>query len=246
MEESSEESRRELTLNVLAIDTSLGACSVAMACERGGTWDLTTRFEAMPRGHSERLMPMIREVVDEAGIELAGLRLICVTVGPGTFTGVRIGLAAAKGLALATQADLVGESSLALIAAGYLRANEADYSQRDVMVAVDARRNQIYFQSFANNGIAIADPVVLAPEDAASGLGEGTLVVGSGASMVAEAAICTGKVVTIAGENLQPDARDLVKLGLRAPRISGTISPLYLRPPDAKPQTRSRLGKANQ
>jgi tRNA threonylcarbamoyladenosine biosynthesis protein TsaB len=100
---------------VLAFDTSAGACSAAVLGGDGTV--LARRCEALERGHAERLLPMLRDVLAEAGVEIADLALLAVTIGPGTFTGIRIGLAAARGLALASGLPLVGVTSLEAVAA---------------------------------------------------------------------------------------------------------------------------------
>ena len=90
-------------MNVLAFDTCLGAVSVAVRWQGpGGDWLTRHAHEARERGHAERLMPMIAEVMEDAGLAFSDLDRIAVTVGPGTFTGVRVGVAAARGLALAS------------------------------------------------------------------------------------------------------------------------------------------------
>ncbi|MCH7931874.1 MAG: tRNA (adenosine(37)-N6)-threonylcarbamoyltransferase complex dimerization subunit type 1 TsaB, partial [Proteobacteria bacterium] len=92
-------------MNVLALDTATAACSVALWSD--GTV-LAQRFATMARGHAEALMPMVEAVMAEAGLAFADLDLVATTVGPGTFTGLRVGLAAARGLALAGGLPIVG------------------------------------------------------------------------------------------------------------------------------------------
>ncbi|HEY6669359.1 MAG TPA: tRNA (adenosine(37)-N6)-threonylcarbamoyltransferase complex dimerization subunit type 1 TsaB, partial [Methyloceanibacter sp.] len=95
-------------MNILALDTSMGACSAAVLRDDGAARHLVVREALMARGHAEALMPMIAEVMAEAGLDFAALGLIAATVGPGSFTGVRIAIAAARGLALVTPAKLYG------------------------------------------------------------------------------------------------------------------------------------------
>jgi tRNA threonylcarbamoyladenosine biosynthesis protein TsaB len=99
---------------ILALDTALSACSVALV-EDGQT--LVSRVEPMARGQAERLAPMVNEVMVEAGLSFKSLDRIAVTCGPGAFTGLRIGLAFARGLALALDKPCVGISTLEVLAA---------------------------------------------------------------------------------------------------------------------------------
>ena len=103
-------------MNILALDTSMGACSAAVLRADGAASSLHARQEAMARGHAEALMPMVAEVLAEAWIAARDLDLIAATEGPGSFTGVRIAIAAARGLALATGAKLYGTDSLTVMA----------------------------------------------------------------------------------------------------------------------------------
>src|SRR5262245_40111618 len=121
-------------MNILALDTSMGACSAAVLRGDGGTPKLFARQEQMARGHAEALMPMVAETMAEAALPFAQLDLIAATRGPGSFTGVRIAIAAARGLALVTKAKLFGVDSLAVMAH-----EAAAQSSGPFAVAVDAR-----------------------------------------------------------------------------------------------------------
>ena len=104
-------------MNILALDTSMGACSASVLRADGGPARvLHLREQMMERGHAEALMPMVAEVMQEAGLDFAGVDLIAATTGPGSFTGVRIAIAAARGLALVTRAQLYGTDSLTVMA----------------------------------------------------------------------------------------------------------------------------------
>src|ERR1044072_336336 len=95
-------------MTILALDMSMEACSAALLRADGTVRDLFARETLMARGHAEALMPMIAEVMEEARLNFAALDLIAATTGPGSFTGVRIAIAAARGLALVTHAKLYG------------------------------------------------------------------------------------------------------------------------------------------
>lgn len=235
----------------LAFDTCFAGCSVA------ATWDgpggdgpegasQCWRFERLVRGHAERLTPMIGEVMSEAPFGFDKIGLIVVTTGPGTFTGQRVGIAAARALALATGAPVGTLSSLAVMA--YTAAAEFpdEVAGKALAVAVDARRGEIYFQVFTGADLSpLGPPELTTPEVAARVLGElgaALIAVGSGASLLAEHAQGLGVSVSARLPTLEPDVRFIppgaVVAGHDLPR------PLYLRPPDAKPQDGAALARA--
>lgn len=224
-------------MNTLAMDTCFGACSVA------ATWgpSLDTagayRFERLARGHAERLAPMIEEVMVEAPFGFSDIARIVVTNGPGTFTGQRIGIAAARALSLATGAPVASLSSLAVMAyAATAELAGSETAGKVLAVAVDARREAIYFQAFAGpSWTELGKPVLATPEEAARTLGHsGTVAVGSGAALLAEAAERVGVPITVRLSTLEPDVRFIPEAAI----VTSTVAPrpLYLRPPDAKPQ----------
>jgi len=204
---------------VLGLDTCLNSCSVAAL---DGARVLASRREVMARGHQERLAPMAREVVAEAGREWADFDRIAVTVGPGSFTGLRVGVAFAKGLASALDRPAVGIGALEALAA------EAEGL---VAAVIDARRDQLYLQIF-EDGAPLMAPDVLAPGAAAARLvelagGRRLTLVGSGAPLLAPAA---------PGAEVWPlegcDARQVARLAMA--RAPAPLRPLYLRAPDAR------------
>jgi tRNA threonylcarbamoyladenosine biosynthesis protein TsaB len=225
-------------MNMLAFDTCFDACSVCVArWSDGVVVELASALERFQTGHAERLVPMIDEAMGRAGATFAELDRLAVTVGPGTFTGTRIGIAAARGLALATGAEVVGASSLAVMAevAGHeLGARAPD---EDMAVAVDARRGEVYVQLFAAGERNASSPMLLTVEDAARlGGGGPLLVVGSGAAAVAAAAERAGRPATARLAGLLPTASALARMAAGLAPAEGPLQPLYLRPPDAKPQ----------
>jgi len=174
-------------MNILALDTSMGACSAAVLREGDSAQRLHALLVEMPRGHAEALMPMVEEVLAEAEIEARDLDLIAATVGPGSFTGVRIAIAAARGLALVTRAKLFGTDSLTvMVRAARLAGSEPN---GPLAVAVDARRGMLYLGIYDEAGTKLDGPLLIAPEEAVSRLPETLrLAVGSGAPLLAEAA----------------------------------------------------------
>lgn len=228
-------------MTLLAFDTSMAACSAAVWHD--GT--VAHRFEAMARGHAEALFPMIRDVMADAGASFAELRAIAVTSGPGSFTGVRVGVAAARGLALAADKPVIAATSLEVIAYGATTRMKPEQVSAPFVVAMDARRGELYCQQFAN-GRAVSDAQALSPEDCAHTMPHGTCVaVGSGAALLAHAVGADGRVVALQPEIL-PDAADLAAICADRPPETTPLSPLYLRAPDAKPQEGfavARLGR---
>ncbi|MEZ5829497.1 MAG: tRNA (adenosine(37)-N6)-threonylcarbamoyltransferase complex dimerization subunit type 1 TsaB [Hyphomicrobiales bacterium] len=221
-------------MNILALDTSMGACSAAVSRVADGMRTLHARYAEMPRGHAEALMPMVHEVLSESGLDPRDIDVLAATQGPGSFTGVRIAIAAARGLALVTKAKLYGTDSLTVMARAAVDGLEP---QGPFAVAVDARRGMLYFGLYNATGCKLDGPRLVGPDDAASLLPDDCeLTVGSGGSLLADAATRPGSIVS-ALPDLQPNAAVLAQLALDAGETSAMLRPLYLRPPDAKPQT---------
>jgi len=219
-------------MRLLAIETCMAACSAAVTGEDGAGQTVALR-ELRERGHAEAIMPMVAAAMERAHCRFQDLERIAVTVGPGSFSGVRVGVAAARGLALATGAPLVGLTTLAVMAKGARRV--LGLGEEPLAVAHDARRGQVYFAFFDGKGGALGEIALLAPAAAADLLEKGARVAGSGARLLAEAR--PGARFRTALPDLLPDAADLALMALKARPVEGPVSPLYLRPPDAKPQT---------
>jgi len=222
-------------MNVLAFDTCFGACSAAVL-RRAGTQAprLTCRFELRESGHAEALLPMIRAVMNESRTAFADLDRIAVTVGPGTFTGTRTAIAAARGLALAARVPAVGASSLAVMAAGAERRLGREELSGDLAVAVDVRRGEVYVQLFRRPGLAPRTAPLRLTYRAAAGLGGAgpLLLAGSGAEKVATEATALGRRILVRLPELQPDAADLAGMAPDLEPGSEPVRPLYLREPD--------------
>ncbi|MFZ5930672.1 MAG: tRNA (adenosine(37)-N6)-threonylcarbamoyltransferase complex dimerization subunit type 1 TsaB [Pseudomonadota bacterium] len=212
-------------MRILALDTCLAACSVAI-------WQdgvvLARDWQPMQRGHAEALLPMLENVRAQAGLDYAAFDRLAVSIGPGSFAGVRVGLAAARGICVARSLPLVGVNTLELMAA-------AITGDAPIGVALDARNDQIYFQAFAK-GAALCPPALLTLAGAAvfiRELGGALQLVGNGAAQLAMH--CAGTVVHTSHPDLLPDA--VLLAGLAASREAcpaDQVAPLYLRAPDAK------------
>lgn len=232
-------------MNTLAFDTCFGACSAAATWVTPQGLAGAFRFERMARGHAERLLPMVGEVMAEAPFGFSELQRIVVTTGPGTFTGQRIGIAAARALSLATGAPVAPLTSLAAMA--YTAAAElgAEADGRVLAVAVDARRDEIYFQAFAGSQWTALDaPALLTPEAAARRLeGRDVVSVGSGAALLAVAGEGAGLSIAQRLPALEADVRFVPEAAIVV--AATPPRPLYLRPPDAKPQDGKSLARAS-
>lgn len=147
-------------MKLLALDTATEACSAAVWVDG----QIHARFEIAGRDHTQRLLPAVAAVLAEAGVRYAQLDGLVCGLGPGSFAGVRIGVAFTQGVALAHELPVVGVSSLALLAQRALNAGGAE----QVLAAIDARMGEVYFQCFARdaNGLARAssNAVVAAPD----------------------------------------------------------------------------------
>jgi tRNA threonylcarbamoyladenosine biosynthesis protein TsaB len=209
-------------LILLALDTCLDACSVAVWAD-GRV--LAQASEPMRRGHQERLAVMAAETMAEAGTAFSSLDRIGVTLGPGSFTGLRVGLAFAKGLGLALDRPVVG--------IGVLEALAFAAGDGFVAAAIDARRGRAYLQIFGD-GRALMAPDVLPLETAAARLAE--LYAGGPAALVGPGAGLFAEVLPQARmiEGAAPDPVAVAALVALAAPPFAPPRPLYLRPPDAK------------
>ena len=227
---------------VLAFDTSLGAVSVAAGRrDIAGNWSMHGAWEQCRSGHAERLLPMIASVLADAGLSPRDVRRVAVTLGPGTFTGVRTGVAVARAYALTAGAEVVGISSLAAMAAAVGSDVRRSAAQQPIAIAVDARRGELYVELFDAAGGVLKGPELLSVAAAAERLAGATWrVAGSAAGVLAEAAAKLGTTITWLDATLEPDAGHLVGLAEVLPPLT-SVAPLYLKPPDALPQAGKSL-----
>lgn len=194
----------------LAFDTSTAACTAALFDGSGDC--IARRDEVIGRGHAERLVPMIAEMLDGRSADR-----IIVGVGPGSFTGIRVGIAAAHGLAIGWSAELAGMSSLALLA--------ASASGSEVAVAVHGGHGELFVQEFDASGEPASDLRNLPPAAAAADT-KAALVIGSGARQLVDAR-GTGEA-----REAWPAAADALQLPSRLRSLPP--KPVYARAPDAR------------
>jgi tRNA threonylcarbamoyladenosine biosynthesis protein TsaB len=224
-------------MRILGFDTATSACSAAV-------WEderiAARRFEPMSRGQSERLMPMVREVLSEAGADFPDLDLLAVTTGPGAFTGLRIGLAAARGMALAGDLACFGVTTLDAVAAGI---SETERQKANVLVVLDSKRAEVYAQAFRSDLRPLSEAQALMPADLAALManGEGdadhVLVAGDGAGQVIQALKDKGIEAVLSTAPGVPDAATVAAIAAERwspDQPAEPLWPLYLRPPDAK------------
>jgi tRNA threonylcarbamoyl adenosine modification protein YeaZ len=226
-------------LRVLAIDTALGACS-ACILDAGEPEPLAVETLLMDRGHAEALLPLIDRVTSQVQSGFSGIDRVAVTIGPGSYTGLRVGIAAARGIALAAGIPAGGVATLAAYVAPLL-ARE----RRGVMAAaIDARHGQVYIQAVAPGGRVIIPPSPMGLREAVRVLGSGPVILtGSGAPLVAAEAWGQGIDATMTEAALAPDIGWVARLGAIADPAQALAKPLYLRGPDAKPQEGTRIAR---
>jgi tRNA threonylcarbamoyladenosine biosynthesis protein TsaB len=234
------DSAARVPTRILAIDTALGACSV---CVYDGAEAMPVAFEAeeMQTGHAEALMPMIQRVMRGVDGGFGSLSRVAVSIGPGSFTGLRIGISAARAIGLAAGIPVVGVSTLSAYAAPLINPAESGV----IAVAIDARHGAVFFQAFTTTGRTIVLPRVLPVKDAARAIGAGPArLAGSGAGALAVETMTLGLKAAIADLRPAPDITAVARLGLIADPATAPPKPLYLRPPSAQPQESKAVARA--
>jgi len=215
---------------ILAIDSATTGCSV---CVVRGADVLARAAQEMARGQAEVLIPMVQEVLAQADLCAQDLNAIAVTNGPGAFTGLRIGLAAARGLALALNLPCVGVTTLEVLA---WATPPNERAGRLILACVESKRADIYVQIFSSELTPLSNALA-ADGPAVQGLFAGdekVLLVGDAAGRAQEMLASCGVDVVMSQAAGLPDAALIAHLA--EPRIDGAVTPqpLYLRPPDAK------------
>jgi len=224
-------------MRVLAIDTALAACSAAVLdTAHGGI--IASESRTMTRGHAEALLPLVARVMEASGLAFRDLDRVVVTTGPGSFTGLRVGIAAARGFGVATGRPVVGVSTLSAYAAPHLGADDTS----PVVAAIDARHGHVYLQVFGPGGRTLVAPrlaplseAVRAASDAASCL------VGSAAQAVADGLAATAPAPVTVDARDAPDIAWIAQIGAVMPEAQAPPKPQYLRAPDAQRQNASQL-----
>ncbi|MEH8225910.1 tRNA (adenosine(37)-N6)-threonylcarbamoyltransferase complex dimerization subunit type 1 TsaB [Aeromonas veronii] len=218
-------------LKILAVDTATEACSAALLVGD----KLFSRWEEAPRDHTRKILPMVQAVLEDAGISLSDLDAIAFGRGPGSFTGVRIGISVAQGLAFGAGVPLIGISTLAAMAQGAYRLDGAE----QVLTAIDARMNEVYFGRYElidSRMQLVGDEVVSEPValvDVRGKLAGRVTCVGTGFETYGETLsgladeLAVSQVRFPAAENMLPLARAAWLAGEAVPVEQAT--PVYLR-----------------
>lgn len=217
-------------MNLLSIDTSANLCSACVFDVDTGR-ELGRVVRDIGKGHAELLMGVIEETLKISNTDYAGIGRIAVSTGPGSFTGVRVGVATTRGLALALRIPATGITTLEAIAAETRR----QFPARPVMVAIDARREELYAAIYDEFGNILYAPAVIDLQDAALLAREyDPVLAGSAAAMVAEAAV--PHAFDVGSLAATADIGVYARLAAAREPDGEKPKPVYLREPDAKPQ----------
>ena len=216
-------------MRILALDSATSACSVAVFCDKEV---IAHRYEEMSRGQAETLIPMVADAMSAAGLEFDALDAIAVTMGPGAFTGVRIGLSTAQSLALAADKPLVGVTTLEAVFAAQGPASAP------FLVALDTKRTDIYAQLFDSDGKALTEPLAVEEDKISMAVSmHGIGGVGDAADRAARALNKAGIAAKRHCGPMLPDASWVARIA--AGRFSAgdldPVEPIYLRAPDVGP-----------
>jgi tRNA threonylcarbamoyladenosine biosynthesis protein TsaB len=222
---------------VLAIDTSLGACAAAVYDATLGH-SLAVQSYAMSRGHAEVLIPLVERVMHDAHVNFDRLDRVVTTTGPGSFTGLRVGISAARGFALASGRPVVGVSTLDALAAPYVN----DLETVPIVAAIDAKHGNLYMQMVGAGGRVLVAPRVASLGEAIRAVAIGLVrIIGSGAELLANQWPSDVPTPLLVDARPAPDIEWVARVGARAIPEKALARPLYLRAPDARPQDAHRL-----
>lgn len=222
---------------ILAIDTALEACSAALHDVES---DETLAVESLPmaRGHAEALVPLVARLMERSGRTFADIAAFAVTVGPGSFTGLRVGLSAARGFGLATGRPVIGLTTLATLAAPLLAGDDAV----PVVAALDARHGNVYLQMFGAGGRVLVGARAVGAKEGARAVAIGAVrLIGSGAAALAENWPAGEPEPLSVDPMATPDPVWLARLASVADPARSKPRPLYLRGADARPQDAGRI-----
>lgn len=221
-------------MNVLAIDTAANLCAACVYDTAVGR-ELGQSVHDIGKGHAEVLMDVIGEALGAASLTFAGIDAVAVAVGPGSFTGIRVGVSAARGLALALKAPVAGVTTLEALA---FEARE-HFGAKPVLAAIDAGRDGIYSSVYDDFGKIAYAPAVLDLETAVELASNVAVVTGSAAVRIADAAKQKG--LMLGSTDATADIGAYARLAIAKGFSNEKPRPLYLRAPDAKPQTQFAL-----
>ena len=232
--------KKGLRVRILAIDTSVGAASVAVT-ESGRAEPFAALSRLMTRGHADALAPMVEEAMRSVDGGFPSLTRIAVATGPGSFTGIRIGLAMARAMGVALGIPVVGVSTLAAFAAPLLSEPRTGI----IAAAIDARHGSIYFQLFEPSGRPRGQPRCDTPRECVRAIGAGPAwLAGDAAALVAAEAQRAGLPYDLDAASAAPDIVALAWMGLAVDPANSPARPLYVKPPDARPNAAESIARA--
>ena len=217
-------------MKILAIDTTLQAVSAGVL-DDGADAPESIETMAMERGHAEALLPLLDRVMARVEGGFASLDRVAVTAGPGSFTGLRVGIAAARAIGIVCKVPVIGVSTLAALAAPLILEQKPGL----IAVVIDARHGNVYFAAFGPDGRAALAPRVAPVREAVRSLGSGPVrLAGPGAVLLAMEAAAAGTEIEMARENIGLDIVFVARLGLLADPALAPPRPLYLKAPSAR------------
>jgi tRNA threonylcarbamoyladenosine biosynthesis protein TsaB len=224
-------------MRVLAIDTALAACAAAVLDTDQGRI-IASKSRVMNTGHAEALLPLLAELTEEARTGLGDFDRIAVTTGPGSFTGLRVGISAARGIALAARKPAVGVSTLSAYAAPHIAADETV----SVIAAIDARHDHVYLQVFGPGGRTVLPPRLAPMDEAVRAASEVRCrIVGSAAQAIASRLPQSNGAALLIDDRAAPDIGWVARIGAVLPEGQSPPKPQYLRAPDAQPQNAAQV-----
>jgi tRNA threonylcarbamoyladenosine biosynthesis protein TsaB len=218
-------------LIVLALDTALAACSVCLFdAQRDKV--IASESAVLGKGHAEALLPMLERVIAKLDGGWGAIDRIGVSVGPGSYTGLRVGIAAARAAALATGRPAIGVTTLAALAAPLLGVSE----DMPIAAAIDARHGNVFFQLFSPEGRPLEEPAALSLAEAAERIGDRPVhLVGSASQALLSVVMQRGGKARASHAEAAPDIVCVAKLAAAADPNASAPDPVYVKPAQARP-----------
>jgi len=224
-------------MRILAIDTALDACSAALF-DTISDEVIAADSREIGRGHAELLLPIIDGVMKTAGTRFDHIDRFAVTVGPGSFTGLRVGLSAARGFGLVTKKPVIGISTLAAFIAPLMTQDQAI----PVVAAVDAKHGNLYVQMVGAGGRTLVTPRAASLRETVRAVALGPVrIVGTGAAVLAAHWPAKIPEPVLVDQRAAPDIEWVARIASVADPTQASPKPLYLKLPDAQPQTAGRV-----
>lgn len=226
-------------MRILAVDTALGLCSAAIF-DTDTDQVIASESRLMERGHAEALMPLLERVVDQVDGGFSSLGRVATTIGPGSFTGLRVGLAAARAIGVAASLPVVGISTLSAFAGPYLGMPGVN----GLASVIDARHDHVFMQIVGGDGRLIVTPCLIPQREAMKAMAYSDYwVTGSAASLMDMIDHANAPKPHIEPDRPGPEIEWVARLGAIADPASAPPIPLYLRQADATPQHNGRIAR---